>query len=70
MAARSERLRRRAPKGGQRSLRDIATELEHRGYVNERGRALSGVDAEGLACDRDVRSGIFFALFGVRQKRR
>jgi hypothetical protein len=44
----------RAPKGGQRPLRDIATELEHRGYVRS---PLFGVDAEGLACDRDMRRG-------------
>jgi hypothetical protein len=30
-------LRRRRPKGDQRSLRDIATELAKRGIVNERG---------------------------------
>ena len=30
-------LRRKRPKGGQRSLRDIAAELAQRGIMNERG---------------------------------
>jgi hypothetical protein len=34
-------LRRKRPKGGQRSLREIAAELAQRGIMNERGRAFS-----------------------------
>ena len=34
----ARRLRRRRPKGGQRSLREISAELAAAGYVNERGR--------------------------------
>jgi hypothetical protein len=34
-------LRRRRPKGGQRSLREISAELAERGIVNERGNAYS-----------------------------
>ena len=34
-------LRRRRPKGGQRSLRDIAAELAQRGIMNERGQRFS-----------------------------
>jgi DNA invertase Pin-like site-specific DNA recombinase len=37
----AKRLRRRSPKGHQRSLRDVATELAKLGYVNERGVAFS-----------------------------
>ncbi|MGB6964101.1 MAG: hypothetical protein WBD90_06350, partial [Xanthobacteraceae bacterium] len=33
----AKRLRRRSPKGHQRSLRDVAAELAKLGYVNERG---------------------------------
>jgi hypothetical protein len=34
-------LRRRRPKGGQRSLREISAELAQRGFMNERGNAFS-----------------------------
>ena len=34
-------LRRRRPKGGQRSLREISAELAMRGFMNERGNAFS-----------------------------
>jgi DNA invertase Pin-like site-specific DNA recombinase len=37
----AKRLRRRSPKGHQRSLRDVAAELVKRGFVNERGAAFS-----------------------------
>ena len=33
----AKRLRRRSPKGHQRSLRDVAAELTKLGFVNERG---------------------------------
>jgi hypothetical protein len=41
-------LRRRRPKGGQRSLRDISAELTLRGYVNERGRPFSGASIAAM----------------------
>jgi DNA invertase Pin-like site-specific DNA recombinase len=37
----AKRLRRRSPKGHQRSLRDVAAELAKLGFVNERGAAFS-----------------------------
>lgn len=37
LVATAKRLRRRSPKGHQRSLRDVAAELEKLGFVNERG---------------------------------
>lgn len=37
----AKRLRRRSPKGHQRSLRDVATELAKLGFVNERGGVFS-----------------------------
>ncbi len=37
----ARRLRRRSPKGNQRSLRNIAVELAKIGYVNERGAQFS-----------------------------
>jgi DNA invertase Pin-like site-specific DNA recombinase len=37
----ARRLRRRSPKGHQRSLRDVATELAKLGFVNERGGVFS-----------------------------
>jgi DNA invertase Pin-like site-specific DNA recombinase len=41
MVAEAKRLRRRSPKGNQRSLRDIAAELAKLGYANERGAVFS-----------------------------
>jgi hypothetical protein len=37
----SSQLRRRRPKGGQRSLREISAELATRGFMNERGNPYS-----------------------------
>jgi DNA invertase Pin-like site-specific DNA recombinase len=41
LVSEAKRLRRRSPKGGQRSLRDVAAELAKRGFVNERGATFS-----------------------------
>ena len=41
-------LRRRRPKGGQRSLRDISAELTLRGYLNERGRPFSAASIAAM----------------------
>ena len=42
----AKRLRRRSPKGHQRSLRDVAAELAKLGFVNERGVTVLGVIGE------------------------
>ena len=44
----ANRLRRRSPKGHQRSLRDVAAELAKLGFVNERGVEFCGLDAGHL----------------------
>jgi DNA invertase Pin-like site-specific DNA recombinase len=41
-------LRRKRPKGGQRSLRDISAELVQRGIMNERGRPFSAVSINSM----------------------
>jgi DNA invertase Pin-like site-specific DNA recombinase len=41
-------LRRRRPKGGQRSLREISAELAGRGFVNERGNAFSAASIASM----------------------
>jgi DNA invertase Pin-like site-specific DNA recombinase len=41
-------LRRRRPKGGQRSLRDISAELAQRGIMNERGNAFSAASINSM----------------------
>ena len=41
----ARRLRRKRPKGGQRSLRDVAADLAQRGHLNEQGRPFSAVRA-------------------------
>jgi len=41
VVAEAKRLRRKRPKAGQRSLREVAAELAARGYVNANGRAFS-----------------------------
>jgi len=41
LVATAKRLRRRAPKGGQRSLREVAAELTKLGFLNQRGAVFS-----------------------------
>jgi hypothetical protein len=41
-------LRRRRPKGGQRSLRDISAELAQRGIMNERGKPFSAASISSM----------------------
>ena len=50
----AKRLRRRSPKGHQRSLRDVAAELAKLGFVNERGAPVLGV-LDRLHARRTVR---------------
>lgn len=47
----ARRLRRRSPKGGQRSLRAIAEELAKLGHVNERGVPFSPLSVQSLLRD-------------------
>jgi DNA invertase Pin-like site-specific DNA recombinase len=44
----ARRLRRRSPKGHQRSLRDVAAELAKLGYVNERGMRFSASSVQSM----------------------
>jgi DNA invertase Pin-like site-specific DNA recombinase len=48
MVATAKRLRRRSPKGHQRSLRDVAAELAKLGYVNERGVQFSASSVQSM----------------------
>jgi hypothetical protein len=41
-------LRRRRPKGGQRSLRNISAELAQRGIMNERGKPFSAASINSM----------------------
>jgi DNA invertase Pin-like site-specific DNA recombinase len=41
-------LRRKRPKGGQRSLREIAAELAQRGHLNEQGKPLSAMSVRSM----------------------
>jgi DNA-binding transcriptional MerR regulator len=41
-------LRRKRPKGGQRSLRDISAELAARGFMNERGKPFSAASINSM----------------------
>jgi hypothetical protein len=44
----AKRLRRRSPKGHQRSLREIAAELAKLGFVNERGSVFSASSVRSM----------------------
>jgi hypothetical protein len=44
----AKRLRRRSSKGHQRSLRDIARELEGLGYVNQHGKRFSAASVQSM----------------------
>jgi DNA invertase Pin-like site-specific DNA recombinase len=48
MVALARQLRRKRPKGGQRSLREIAAELAARGYLNERGQPFSAMSVRNM----------------------
>jgi hypothetical protein len=44
----ARRLRRRSPKGHQRSLRDVAAELAKLGFMNERGVTFSAASVQSM----------------------
>jgi hypothetical protein len=48
LVALARQLRRRRPKGGQRSLREISAELAARGFMNERGDAFSAASISSM----------------------
>jgi DNA invertase Pin-like site-specific DNA recombinase len=48
VVAEARKLARRSPKAGQRSLREIAAELERRGYLNERGARFSAASIRNI----------------------
>jgi DNA invertase Pin-like site-specific DNA recombinase len=48
MVTEAKRLRRRSPKGHQRSLREIAAELAKLGYLNERGALFSASSVQSM----------------------
>jgi hypothetical protein len=50
-------LRRRRPKGGQRSLREISVELAARGFMNERGSPFCGFDQFDVELTAEKRPG-------------
>jgi hypothetical protein len=48
----ARQLRRKRPKGGQRSLREIAAELERAGRLNERGVRYSAASVQHMLAQR------------------
>jgi hypothetical protein len=48
MVLEAKRLRRRSPKGHQRSLREVAAELAKMGFLNERGAVFSASSVESM----------------------
>ena len=48
LAREAKRLRRRSPKGHQRSLRDVAAELAKLGFVNQRGAEFSASSVQSM----------------------
>ena len=52
MVALARQLRRKRPKGGQRSLREVAAELENAGYLNERGMRYSAASVQHMLVQR------------------
>ena len=50
VVALARKLRRRKPKGGQLSLRGVASELEARGYLNERGKPYAAKSVASMLC--------------------
>jgi hypothetical protein len=58
-------LRRKRPKGGQRSLREISAELAQRGIFNERGQPFSAVSINSMLV-REYRIIIAYVSFKKR----
>jgi DNA invertase Pin-like site-specific DNA recombinase len=52
VVALARQLRRKRPKGGQRSLREIAAELERSGHLNERGARYSAASVQHMLAQR------------------
>jgi DNA invertase Pin-like site-specific DNA recombinase len=52
VVALARQLRRKRPKGGQRSLREIAAELERAGHLNERGVRYSAASVQHMLTQR------------------
>ncbi|MGO9682383.1 MAG: recombinase family protein [Beijerinckiaceae bacterium] len=48
MVAMARQLRRKRPKGGQRSLREISRELAQRGHINQRGAPFSAMSVRSM----------------------
>jgi DNA invertase Pin-like site-specific DNA recombinase len=48
LVVQAKRLRRKSPKGGQRSLREVAAELAKLGFFNERGRPFSASSVSSM----------------------
>jgi hypothetical protein len=52
VVALAKQLRRKRPKGGQRSLREIAAELQRSGHLNERGVRYSAASVQHMLAQR------------------
>ncbi len=52
MVALARQLRRKRPKGGQRSLREVAAALAERGYLNQRGKPFSAMSVRNMLAQR------------------
>jgi DNA invertase Pin-like site-specific DNA recombinase len=52
VVALARQLRRRKPKGGQLSLREVAAKLEHAGHLNERGARYSAASVQHMLAQR------------------
>ncbi len=48
LVAVAKQLRRRSPKGGQRSLRSVSAELAARGFLNERGNPFAAASVRAM----------------------
>jgi DNA invertase Pin-like site-specific DNA recombinase len=51
MVALARQLRRKRPKGGQRSLREISRELAARGYLNQQGRPFAAISIRNMLAE-------------------
>ncbi len=54
VVALARQLRRKRPKGGQRSLREVAAELERAGHLNERGVRYSAASVQHMLAQRTL----------------
>jgi hypothetical protein len=68
VVALARKLRRRRPKGGQLSLREVAKELAARGFLNERGKPYAAKSVASMLRSAAARRGVRWSSVAFRRE--